>query len=410
MPILRGVRTLNSVQAGTTLAAALETLLADAGRRDDYAATLGVRAYARRAATSALTIAATTGSNRAFESVLTSAVAVDEFASSPPAVTAFQASPALLAKISLNIVSFRRWIRQWPWVRKSAALPGNVADMAYGAGLYVAVGTGGQINTSPDLVTWTARTSNVIQNLKSVCFGGGSFAAVGDQGVVTTSPDGITWTSRTLGLTGTTDRIPTKVAYGNGKWVAMWNRSGTGAFVSYTADITNWSTFATISVAGTSDATFELAFGNGVFVAAGRITNGYVWRSTDGINWTVITPPGGAIGLEMGNVTFDSVLGVFLAKANPSSVLKFYTSTDGLGWTLTSVGTTYTVNTTEKTAAYNGVYFCTFNTGQAAYTDDYVNGTIKACPGLGGLTTPTGFAVVNGNVVHFTASGIYALY
>ena len=69
--------------------------------------------------------------------------------------------------------------------------------------LFVAVsvsGTGNRVMTSPDGITWTARTSAADNTLRSVCWAAGPklFFAVADAGnKVHTSPDGITWTSRT---------------------------------------------------------------------------------------------------------------------------------------------------------------------------------------------------------------------
>ncbi|MBI1821274.1 MAG: hypothetical protein HY036_00400 [Nitrospirae bacterium] len=58
---------------------------------------------------------------------------------------------------------------------------------------------GGIILTSPDGITWTARTSGTTNSLTGVVWSGSQFVAVGGnyQGVVVlTSPDGITWMTR----------------------------------------------------------------------------------------------------------------------------------------------------------------------------------------------------------------------
>jgi len=79
------------------------------------------------------------------------------------------------------------------------------ASVAFGAGLFVAVARGGagtRVATSPDGITWTARTAAAIREWAGVTFvesseGGGFFVAVASEGVISsvmTSPDGITWT------------------------------------------------------------------------------------------------------------------------------------------------------------------------------------------------------------------------
>lgn len=72
--------------------------------------------------------------------------------------------------------------------------------ICYGAGLYVAVGWGGAVATSPDGETWTDRTAANLSDWQDVIYAGGQFVAVGngsDGDVVMTSPNGFDWTERT---------------------------------------------------------------------------------------------------------------------------------------------------------------------------------------------------------------------
>jgi hypothetical protein len=129
--------------------------------------------------------------------------------------------------------------------------------VTYGNGLFVAVGEGGTILTSPDGVTWTQRTSGTGMALRrdlrerplrggggslgrhhphlpgrgdldgrtsgtgywldGVTYGNGLFVAVGDGGTILTSPDGVNWTQRTSG----TGNWLFGVTYGNGLFVAV---------------------------------------------------------------------------------------------------------------------------------------------------------------------------------------------
>jgi hypothetical protein len=59
--------------------------------------------------------------------------------------------------------------------------------VAYGNGLFVAVGGNGTILTSRDGVNWTEQTSRS-NTLNSVTYGKGLFVAVGDGGTILTSP------------------------------------------------------------------------------------------------------------------------------------------------------------------------------------------------------------------------------
>jgi len=64
----------------------------------------------------------------------------------------------------------------------------------------VTVGYSGTILTSPDGITWTARSSGTLNNLNGVAYGNSIYVAVGYSGAILTSPDGITWTERDSGI------------------------------------------------------------------------------------------------------------------------------------------------------------------------------------------------------------------
>ena len=55
-------------------------------------------------------------------------------------------------------------------------------------GIFVAVGASGTILTSPDGITWTARTSGTTNILYGVTWSGTQFVAVGGSGTIVTSP------------------------------------------------------------------------------------------------------------------------------------------------------------------------------------------------------------------------------
>jgi hypothetical protein len=68
--------------------------------------------------------------------------------------------------------------------------------LAFGKGVYVAVGSSGAIRTSTNGTVWTSRASGTTYPLNDVAFGGNQFVAVGGAGTIVTSPDGLTWTRR----------------------------------------------------------------------------------------------------------------------------------------------------------------------------------------------------------------------
>lgn len=72
-------------------------------------------------------------------------------------------------------------------------------SITYGASTYVAVGGGGTLLTSTDLINWTLKTSGT-STFNCVEYGAGLFVAVGAASTIVTSPDGITWTTRTAAV------------------------------------------------------------------------------------------------------------------------------------------------------------------------------------------------------------------
>ena len=117
--------------------------------------------------------------------------------------------------------------------------PNAVDDVAYGLGLFVAVGGNygviGRIATSPDGITWTARTSSFgSTTILAITFGNGLFVAGGENGKIATSPDGITWTQRVSPFGG--DHIR-GMGFGNNTYVAV----GEGNKLATSPDGITWS-------------------------------------------------------------------------------------------------------------------------------------------------------------------------
>lgn len=92
----------------------------------------------------------------------------------------------------------------------------NLYGVSYVNGIYIAVGAGGTLLTSPDSVTWTLRTTNTNNyDLHQVAYGASTYVtdgvskyvAVGDAGTIISSTDAITWSQRQS--TGTTQNLRT---------------------------------------------------------------------------------------------------------------------------------------------------------------------------------------------------------
>lgn len=196
-----------------------------------------------------------------------------------------------------------------PWTQRTPAALTAVNGLAYGNGMYVAVGANASsavvAASSPDGITWTARVNNAGN---SVAFGAGVFVSV-TTGGVRTSSDGITWAVGTIPAGSWAS-----VVYGGGLFVA----TGSGIIATSPDGIT-WTSRSGGAASGRS-----ATYGAGRFVILSQSTAGGGVTSTDGINWTAITTPANIIpfGLSYGNGLFVGV-GTFGAVTSP----------DGITWT-----------------------------------------------------------------------------
>lgn len=193
----------------------------------------------------------------------------------------------------------------------------DVYGVTYGGGLFVAVGDGcwytagvvytnKNIFTSPDGINWTPRSSGApptdIDSLADVAYGAGKFVAVSSANTPTgsaygffhTSMDvhvstgGIVWTRMTLAYP-----LAGSVSYCNGLFIVP---SGPGTNL-ISANGTTWSVLTN----NTADTFGRVIYSNGLYVA---ISSSAIYTSTDATNWIqrVFHPPAG-------NVLSDVVFG-----------------------------------------------------------------------------------------------------
>ncbi len=165
------------------------------------------------------------------------------------------------------------------WTVVSTALTSALYGVVYGSSgnLFIAVGQGGLIVTSPAGDVWTTRTSGTTNQLNKICFGPIPVVAVGNSGTIVTSSDGITWTVRT---SGTAQNLNDSF-YGNFLYAAVGN-SGT---IVTSSDLVTW----TVRTSGTTQHLRSVTWINSLslYIAVGD--NGTIVTSPDGSTWTVRT-------------------------------------------------------------------------------------------------------------------------
>ncbi len=100
MPMVRAMRMLNAIEAGTTDGAELETLLADPGRLSEFNSLLGMRGQVRRMAASSTALTAVIASSTAMAAVAASSTAMAAVIASSTALTAVADSSTAMAAVA----------------------------------------------------------------------------------------------------------------------------------------------------------------------------------------------------------------------------------------------------------------------------------------------------------------------
>lgn len=184
---------------------------------------------------------------------------------------------------------------------------------AFGNGVFVGLtdGFGGRyLYTSRDGETWTRPQASISGALRKVIFAEGKFIVVGDNGQILTSADGTTWSAKHAGSGALMD-----VAFGNGVTVVAENAPH--LYYSH-----NHETWTEVSGLGTGFWFAHVEFGNGIFLAT---TGGaHLWKSVDGVSWTQLPWPHHSLD---GGVAFSA--GRFVM----GSLEALITSADGETWT-----------------------------------------------------------------------------
>jgi len=204
------------------------------------------------------------------------------------------------------------------WIQRN--LPDSTSEwfaIAWNGTIFAVTTTdGSQAATSPDGITWTARTTPYNQAYRFLAYGGGVFCGVGgygDKGMI--SADGITWTETTL-PPGSKSRL----VYGSGLFCAVGSDSSDVWRVLTSPDGITW------TERYTDGTTLEdLTYGAGIFCGLVSETNNAM-TSADGITWTARTLP--ATG-AWNNIAWNG--SIFLASQNLD--IGYATSPDGITWT-----------------------------------------------------------------------------
>ncbi len=103
------------------------------------------------------------------------------------------------------------------WTEYLSGGIGEFRSVAYGNGVFVAVGSNRRFYTSKNGVTWTGRSYQPIADVFKITFANNTFVAVGAGGYVYDSQDGDKWNARNIGASETLKEIH----YGKNTFLAV---------------------------------------------------------------------------------------------------------------------------------------------------------------------------------------------
>ncbi len=204
------------------------------------------------------------------------------------------------------------------WTILSSGTTNHLRNVAFGGGLFVAVGDSGTVLTSSNGITWTPRAVGITNSLRGVTYGHGQFVSVGAAGTIITSTDGAVWS---LQSSDTLNQL-NAVTSTDSEFVAAGNL-GT---ILTSSDGSNW----IAQTSGTSAPFVGVGVGFGKIFAGATVNPPALFWSTNGAGWSYMTnvPPSQQPDLFNGGFAYGNgiLLGVEIRGI-------FCRSTDGMTWT-----------------------------------------------------------------------------
>lgn len=165
----------------------------------------------------------------------------------------------------------------------------------------------------------------------AIAFGNGKLLFVTSVGSLFSTTNGTTWTKTTLSIFA--GRTVYSLRFLNGLFFACAaGTSGTPVQLASSPDGVTW-TAANVGILNTTSI-FDITYGNGTYQVVTSQQYGYMYKSTDGVNWTQTVYP--SIGATFRTVLFSN--GVFVVHTGSGSAV--FTSPDGTTWTQRTTGVT----------------------------------------------------------------------
>ncbi|MGN6384914.1 MAG: hypothetical protein ACTHMT_01615, partial [Verrucomicrobiota bacterium] len=153
------------------------------------------------------------------------------------------------------------------WTRRTLGSTPIPAAVAYGAGLFVLAGQGGNLWKSTDGINWAMEGTLTNKDFTGISFCGGKFFAFGN-GMLLVSTNASNWSVANISA----NYRFKSVSFGNGVYVTTAN-----TIIFRSSNGIDWE-----KADFTEENIFKGSFGSGVFVVGGPAK---IWTSLDGKNW-----------------------------------------------------------------------------------------------------------------------------
>ena len=232
------------------------------------------------------------------------------------------------------------------WTLGQTGAPVNLNGVAFGNGVFVAVGDSGNIVTASfgasNSGNWQARTSGTKNRITGVVFDGGRFLGVTSSSETVVSSDGVHWARGDTGLY--TELTGLLYDSANLRYVAVGHIGINPLGTSYILTSTDGNTWADRASAQTLDLK-AVTHGLGTFVAVGA--NESIDTSPDGALWTVhirSLRPQGLNDVKFGAGEFMAVGDGVLSSISATA----YRSFDGVNWSFMNMPTTNSLHGVAK--------------------------------------------------------------
>jgi len=231
-------------------------------------------------------------------------------------ITVFIALSILLHSVFISSTCMAVSQSSINWTKNMQYAIDEFKGIAYGNGMYIAVGVDGIIRTSTDAVKWERVNSGIKDDIEDVIWANNKFTAVSKNGNVLDSSNGVKWLIHNMDK----ESYPKKIYYYNGKYIVL-----SGGYCYYTStNGVKWETIKTTAIL--NSVTWN---GKSYFATDFDYKSGRVLVSSDGDKWEEVF----SVNKEIKEIMFANNMYVAVGEDKYRGFI--ITSSDGVTWNMT---------------------------------------------------------------------------